>query len=474
MHSLKQAPALLFALMVGWTLTAQTLVTAGDNNLSLAQVLRFHPEGMILSLPGAQGQSLGPAIEAALDQEPAVALQLSSQELILNQKVGAELQRLKGWSAEKPHWVMIGPDQRVHAEGSEAPTPALIFEAYGQSPLRTRASVLREFLKLNSDQSDALARLILATRSLAERRTELLLRPKPTTSVQELPPTRDRAAAPKEALTGSTPGETVGEPVPDSAPAATALPARLRDEQDANVWDDYAALYERFIREGHWLDLAPDGSGPISMAGQLSDSAEHSPHLIALAQKLLPTVEDHLRSRPSDEGRWQVWASLRSALGEVRPSTVLQGLRPLPGAHRWPPAAALSAFVEEAQRTGDWHQAEPVLQTSFDQNSEFLHALEAAAQEDASQRWNTAHGETNSTAGPKVEMGNYFGFGGWNGEIALLVEAKLRLGKLAEADRIVQEVYARVPKNATAESAAALARTCGATGLAEKWGRLAK
>lgn len=443
---------------------AQTLVTAGDNNLSLAQVLRFHPEGMILSVPSAQGQSLGQAIEAALGQEPAVALQLSSQELDLGRPVGAELQRLRGWSPEKPHWALLGIDLRVHAEGSEAPTSALILEAYRQSPLRTRADALQEFLKTNSGQTDALARLILETRSLAESRVARLLGPKPASPAQETPPAK---AGSKE----TPPRETAAESAP--IPHAPPEPALLTEEQDARVWDEYARLYERFITDGHWLEIAPDGSGPVSLAGQLSDAAEQSPRLIALAQKLLPAVEEHLRSRPSDEGRWQVWTSLRSAVGELRPSTVLQGLRPLPGAERWPPAAALDAFVEEARRTGNWREAEPVLQASYDQNAQFLHALETAAKQDADKQ-DSNRGGGGGRTGTKVEMGNYFGFGGWTGEVALLLEAKLRLGKNAEADRIFQEVYARVPKNAIAKSASSLARACGAISLAEKWGRLAR
>ncbi len=469
MRALNLACAFLVAAQAVKALTAQTLVVAGDNQVSLAQVLHFHPEGMIVSLPGARGQSLGQAIAAALDQEPAAALQLSSQELGLSQRVGIELQRLAGWSPDKPHWALIGQDKRVHAEGSEAPTAAQIVEAYRLSPLHTRAEMLREFLKLNGGQTDALARLILETRALAEHRTERLLGANSSASAWAPPPVKSGGK-----------GDAQSPAQGDAAASATAqstipqVPALLSDEQDAQVWDEYAALYERFITDGHWLDFSPDGSGPMPLAGQLSDAAEHSPRLIALALSLLPEVEDHLRTRPSDEGRWQVWTSLRSATGEVRPSTVLQGLAPLPGTLRWPPAAALDAFVEEAERTGNWREAEPVLQASFDQNKEFLRSLEAAAQKDAGLHGNQAQGGAGGPSGARVEMGNYFGFGGWNGEVALLVEAKLRLGKTAEADQIFQEVYARVPKTATAENASALARKCGAAGLAEKWGRLAK
>jgi hypothetical protein len=54
------------------------------------------------------------------------------------------------------------------------------------------------------------------------------------------------------------------------------------------------------------------------------------------------------------------------------------------------------------------------------------------------------------------------------------VEAKLRLQKLDEADRIVEAAFARVPRSKTAEQAAALARECGAEALALKWERLSR
>jgi hypothetical protein len=73
-----------------------------------------------------------------------------------------------------------------------------------------------------------------------------------------------------------------------------------------------------------------------------------------------------------------------------------------------------------------------------------------------------------------VALGSSFGFGGWTGEVSLLVEAKLRLGRNADADRLVAEVFARVPNPAAARMAAALARKCGAPGLADKWERLGK
>lgn len=437
-----------FAMLVASIcLSAQTYITAGDTRLSLTQVLHFHPEGMVLSLPSAQGLSLGAAIDAALEAEPALTLQITGQELDAGLKAGREFQRIHGWNADQPHWALIGPDQRIYAEGTTAPTPAQLLEAYQQSPLRTRAQLLRDFLKTNTDHVDGRARLILETRALAERQTELALGPKPGVE--------DGSDQAKTLPTAKTAG---GPPGP---------PALLPEESDARIWGEYAALYERFIRDGNWLDVAQDGAGPIPLASELISSAEHSPSLRALASQLLPTVEEHLRRRPNDEHRWQVWLSLRSAGTPGRPSQVLSGLKPLPGALRWPPPAALNAYVEDARQRGDWREAEPILQASFDQTLELLRAMESAAREDANQG---AHGG----AGAQVQMGNYFGFGGWNSDVADLLEAKMRLGKHEEADKVFQALWARVPKSSTATSAAALARTCGADDLAEKWARMAR
>lgn len=56
---------------------------------------------------------------------------------------------------------------------------------------------------------------------------------------------------------------------------------------------------------------------------------------------------------------------------------------------------------------------------------------------------------------------------------ALLAEAKLRLGKLQEADRMFKEAFARAPRPEIAREAADLARRCGADTLAEQWEVLA-
>ncbi len=439
-------------------LSAQTYITAGDNRLSLRQVLRFHPEGMVLSLPGAQGKSLSAAIDTALEAEPALALQLTGQELDSGLKAGREFLRLRGWSADLPHWALVGPDQRIYAEGTAAPTSTQLFEAYQQSPLHTRAQVLRDFLKVNSDHLEGLARLILETRALAERRTELALGPKSSADALE----------PTGAKEGTDPTKA---PPPTKASEGNA-PALLLEELDASIWGEYAALYQRFIREGIWLDAALDGAGPIPLAGELSSSAEHSPGLRALASQLLPTIEEQLRHHPSNEHRWQVWMSLRAAGATSRPSQVLAGLRPLPGALRWPPAAALVAFVEDARQRGDWREVEPILQASFDQTLELLRAMESAAREDANQGAQALG--SNGSAGMQVQMGTYFGFGGWNSDVADLLEAKMRLGKLEEADKVFQALWSRVSKPATASSAAALARACGVDSLAQKWGQLAR
>ena len=395
-------------------LHAQVVLTAGDPTVSLAQVLHPHPEGLLLVVPDARGHSLLAALQSAAGEEPALPLQLEVQEVRADQACGRELMALAGWNADRPHWALVGPDRRIHAEGSEALGAAALAETYGRSPLHSRLEALREFLRTAPGQGEAQAQLLLALRDLAERRTEK---------------------------------------VEGDAP--------LSDANDDRIWGEYADRYKIFFQEGLWRDADLDASNPVPNAAGLSVMAARSPRLRALAERLMPAVEAALRMKPSDAGRWALWRSLRGAGAKGEASAVLGGLEPLPGARRWPPEAAVDAFVEDARSRGDWRDAEPVLQASFDQNEAFLRKLQLAAQEDAGK------------SGP-VDLGAAFGFGQWNGDIAALVEAKLRLGKLDEADRIFQRVFARAPRREFADAAAQLARDCGAEALADKWGRIGK
>jgi hypothetical protein len=454
---------LLLPLLLAGSLRAQTVVAAGDNSLTLAQLLRFHPEGMILCVPGANGRSFGQDVAVALEEEPAVALLLTSQELEPGLNVTRELARLRGWGSDRPHWALIGADRRIHAEGTEAPTAAALAAAYRESGLRTRADRVRDFLREHADHREALAHLLLELRILGEKRTERLLGPKPE---EDPPPPSAKGGEEAPAKGGGEePASTDPKkpPPPEEGEPAPPPQVLLPDEADARIWEEYAGLYERFITEGHWLDAATEGSSPVPLAAQLSEAADRSPRLRGLAARLLPFVEERLRGRLSDERRWDVWLSLRAASGQGRPGDVLSGMEPLPGARRWPPGAALLAYVEDARRSGDWREAEAVLQATYDQDLDFLRTLRSAAEEDAAGR-----------GGAPVALGSSFGFGGWTGEVSLLVEAKLRLGRNADADRLVAEVFARVPNPSAARMAAALARKCGAPGLADKWERLGK
>jgi hypothetical protein len=234
----------------------------------------------------------------------------------------------------------------------------------------------------------------------------------------------------------------------------------LSDDDDARIWGEYAERYEQFMQGNLWPGPLPSPSSPLPLAAQLSSFAEHSPRLRDLANRLIPEVEARLRMRLSDERRWKVWLSLRQAGAGGRPRELLAGIKPPPGTRQWPPSAATDAFVEEAQERDDWRDAEVVLQAAYDRNQNFLKALDAAAKEDAQGK-------------APAQLGSYFGFGTWNGEAALLTEAKLHLGKLQEADRIFREAFARAPRPEIAREAAGLARRCGADSLAEQWEALA-
>ncbi len=456
----------LALLLLATPLAGQTYVVAGDTTLTLTQLLQGHPEGMVLTLPSATGQSLGPAFTKLLSQEPALELQLGTQEVDRRQPLGRTLVALRGWDAEKPHWALLGADHQVLAEGTEAPSPAQFAERYHRSPLRTRAERLREFLKLNPGHAEALALLVLDLRSLGELRAEQALAaahpqaPSGPPAAPLSPPPTAEGEAPALGQRGATEGPPPTK-LPGADPTAPPAPgsrekAPLTEAEDARIWGEYGDRYRQFMATNLWPGPLPSESSPLALAAQLTAFAEHSPRLRELANHLMPEVEARLQARPTDDRRWKVWLSLREAGAGGRPTELMAGMAPPPGSRQWPPSAALEAFVEDAQARDDWHDAEPVLQAAYDRNQDLLETLDAAAREDANGR-------------SAVHLGTYFGFGMWNGETALLAEAKLHLGKRQEADRIFREAFARAPRPEIAREAAALARRCGAEALAEAW-----
>ncbi|HJV91282.1 MAG TPA: hypothetical protein VJ623_13320 [Holophagaceae bacterium] len=401
---------------------AQTLFATGDARIRLAHLLQGHPEGVLVCLPSATGRSLHGGLLALGSQEALLDLQLDLHDLTLTQPAGRELLGLKGWSPETPHWALLGPGPRILAEGIDPPTAEALAQAHRASGLPTRVGVLEAFLRDHPDHDEARAQLVLALRGPAELRTE-----------RQAPPPKDP-----------------GQPQP-----------RLSSEADDRIWGAYADQYERLMTSGAWRRTA-EATGPLPLAAALSDAAPRSPRLRALAEQLLPEVESHLRRRPEDPRRWKVWLSLRAAVPGSRPHEVLAGIPPLPGSRTWPPQAALDAYVEDARLQNDWRTVEPMLEEAYRQSLAFIQAMEDAARRDA------------PASITQVDLGAAFGFGGWTGELALLVEAKLRLSRFEEADRIFMAAYGRVPRSKLAEQAAMLARECGAEALAAKWAALAR
>ncbi len=402
-------------LVLAIPMQGQTYLATGDPRIRLSHLLLGHPEGVLVCLPSAAGRSLHASLQTAGAQEALLDLQLDLHDLTLAQPAGRELQGLKGWTPELPHWALLGPGPRILAEGTEAPTAEALVQAHRASGLPTRVGALEAFLRDHPEHDEARAQLVLALRGPAELHTERLA-----------PPPKD----------------------------ATQPPSLLPAEADARIWGPYADHYERFMASGAWRRTAGE-AGPLPLAASLSEAAPRSPRLRALAERLLPEVETHLRRRPEDPRRWKVWLSLRAAVPGSRPHEVLAGLPPLPGSRTWPPQAALEAFVEDARQQNDWRTVEPLLEEAYRQSLAFLQRMEDAARKDA--------------PGGRPDLGSSFGFGGWTGELALLVEAKLRLGRLEEADRIFMAAYGRVPRSKMAEQAAALARECGAEPLGAKW-----
>jgi hypothetical protein len=380
---------------------------------SLEALLRNAPYAQTWILVDGTGGKAGPALQEALQDEALVDYALSTRVLtpISHPALAADLVARHGWK-DSTGWLLVDKRAQVLAQGAGIPTVRAIKEGVDQAGLQSRVQELETFLKLHSDQAEALQLLLIERLRVATVRMQPFLAPRPE-----------------------------GDKTPDNEDSRE-LTRPLSPDEDQRIWGPSAALLGRlFNEEAYQL-------GMVGLASRLSPNARHSPLMQAAANRVLPILEEWIE-RGHIRYCWDVWVGMQAWTRP--PRSVVDLIRrcpPIPGLRPYYPARVIFAFNRDAVARKDW----PAL----------LATLEPL--------WQNVKGypvfrKEGTPEGDQSIQSTWKQFGP-------LVEAYLRLQDEGKATVLVQELVDRHGSRTLVRQATALATRCGAVNLALNWNAL--
>lgn len=210
----------------------------------------------------------------------------------------------------------------------------------------------------------------------------------------------------------------------------------LTEDEDKRIFGPIARAMEAVLKDPAFV------TGFLGM--QTTPRMErHSPLIQAVARKGRLILESQLRRNGTDQNLWGLWVYFHAlspgdALGLVASIPTVTGEPPFIQAYVLPP------LLKQARETGRW---EPFLALAL-------------------RSWQSTSGQSMGFS-TKPNFRHI-----WDSQASLVVEAQLRLGRIAEADATVQAFLAWSGESAAATWASNLAQTCGKPQRAKAWGGL--
>lgn len=232
-------------------------------------------------------------------------------------------------------------------------------------------------------------------------------------------------ATPSQPRTGTGPG----------ADPAAPLPA-LSEDQDQKIWGRPAKRIARLFQDTDWLW--------DEFLAKIPKEAARSPLMLRAAKQILPHVQAMLARFPGQGGLWGIWGNLSALVAHQGALPFLASLRPLPFQAAVPPDYLLEPVVRALGARQAWGELRDLLEV------------------DRMRSWDS------DEAGPTPDSFK----GVWSARVAPLLEAYLRLGDIEKAHGVLQSAMARLQAPELPQLASQLARVCGNSTLATRWGNL--
>jgi hypothetical protein len=173
------------------------------------------------------------------------------------------LNKRNGLPGDAISWTLFEANAKAIASGPNLPNEDDLHKALAQSATRTKADILRRFVRAHPSHHGAKVSFLQELKRLAEEKTK----------------------------------EKIGQ---DAGVDKSKL---LSGEDDEAIWGEYASNLSSMFTD----ILAKNNSGNASEATDISFFSRHSPKMKALASLMLPNVEAALRRQPTSISLWGLW-----------------------------------------------------------------------------------------------------------------------------------------------------------------------
>jgi hypothetical protein len=355
-----------------------------------------------LILAVANGEQFGDQIRSLINQDRIIGYGLSSA--ILNAELSELLQKREGWPEKEARWALFDNKGKSLAAGQGLPSEDAIHRAIESTGLLTLAGLLRRFVSEHPSQFEAKVTLLGELKRLAEQAT----------------------------------GKKLG------SDAGTNKTAMLSDDDDRDIWGEYAFLYGEVL--AYLIEQGRPHYARNYLPYCLSNYFIHSQRMKAAVRSALGQIEAGLRRQPFDGFLWNCWTDYASQM-EYRHFMALKETVVLP------------PFTPSMNDTIPPHVGlRSVMRSKYVRRADWLGLIDFHEW-----RWEGAMRD------PKADLSRTF----WWQEWSHLLEAYLRLGMDGKANDFVRDMTQSSDAwEKNKQAVIDLAKKCEKDTLAERWGRL--